>query len=258
MRHLLTVLVAFVTLTGPAHGDPGDPPATADAKARLRDASIDRGFLASHAESIPEGEWTINNYEILGLGATYGITDQFDVSLTTVIPVAGAPFIVALAPKYVLYRGSRLVLAARVQGWFATDIDSKNEQYLGATAGVLADYYFDEDGRFAVHAGLSAGVADGLLSTGVSGIEGGALFTLDLGVSLGITKFLKVVVEGEVFGAQTADGFQVAPLGLVTYGVRFFSKHFSADLAMMRPFGSAVPKDVWAPGYPFLAFTVRP
>ena len=163
-----------------------------------------------------------------------------------------------LQPKYVLFRGDRAVVAARVQGWIAPDLDG-HETFAGATAGVMADYYFDEDGRFAVHAGVSAGIATGTLDSGVSGIAGGALFSLDLGTSLAVAKFMKIIVEGTLYGAQTQDGFTSAPLANVNYGVRFFSKHFAADLAMVRPFGSAIDNNaVWAPGYPFVAFTVRP
>ncbi len=262
-QRLASLLLATLTLSMTARAEPNEPPASADRKAQAREASIDRGFIAAHAETIGKGKWAINSYEILGLGVTYGVTDELAVSLTTIIPVAGAPFVAALAPKYVLYRADRLLLSARVLGWWGTsfddsDGDGHDDSYAGASGGVLADYYFDEAGRYAVHAGLSAGVTTGLLDTGGADVEGGALVTLDVGVSLGVTDFMKIIVEGEFYGTTSGNDFQVAPVSVVNYGLRFHSKHFAADVGMVRPFGPAVGKDVWVPGYPFVAFSVRP
>ena len=54
---------------------------------RMQDPSSDRNIVLPSAETIPKGKMTFNSYELLGLGCSYGLTDNLQLSLV-VTPIA--------------------------------------------------------------------------------------------------------------------------------------------------------------------------
>jgi hypothetical protein len=82
--------------------------------ARHRDASIDRGFTTGHAETIGKGKWAFNSYELFLAGLTYGLTDDLQLSFTTLLPITSdVPLLIGLSPKLVVHRSDRVVAAIR-------------------------------------------------------------------------------------------------------------------------------------------------
>jgi|GEM_PF-1437929 len=229
------------------------------AQAQHRDASIDRGIGSGHAETIGKNNWTVNSYELFLIGVTYGFTEDFQLSLTTMLPVfESTPFILALAPKYVVSRSDSVVVALRSNIWFGTDIGRGNGLGL-ISVGPAVDVYFDDAGRFAFHGALSIGgvFGDGFNSgSGGFGFADGALIGLDVGFSLGLSRAFKLIIEGQFFSGYGSRGFRVAEMALVNYGVRFHNDTLAVDLAFIRPIGDF---DVGGlvMGIPFVSFSSR-
>ncbi len=222
--------------------------------ARDRDASVDRGVTTGHAETIGKGNWTINSYQLFLIGATYGFSDDFQLSATTLLPIIeDIPFVFALAPKYVVARGDQFALALRGDVW----VGARSGTTLGrASVGPVFDYYFDRQGRYAFHAGLNiGGVFGGFDNSGISFAEG-LLIGLDLGFTLGVAKGFKLIVEGQLFAGYSAAGFNVAEVALLNYGVRFHGRDLAVDLTFLRPIGD-VDVGPLVMGVPFVAFSAR-
>ena len=53
---------------------------------RAADAAIDRHLVSPTAQTLAAGEFSFSDYEIVGLGLSYGITDRLEASFTTAVP----------------------------------------------------------------------------------------------------------------------------------------------------------------------------
>jgi len=257
MKRLFTAALTVAALTASAPTFADVPPPAADA-ARSRDASIDRGFLTSHAETIGEDRWSINSYELVLLGVTYGVTNDFQLSLMTTLPVVeGMPLYLAFNGKFVFYRDDSTVAAVRGQFVYATELDDGGDDAIGLFgAAVLVDHYLDAAGRFSLHAGVSVNGAFGVgLATGGVDVAEGAFITFELGASFGLTSGFKLQVETLIPALSTASDFEFAPFALVNYGFRFHGGELAADLGFMKPVGDT--DDTFLLGFPFVAFSAR-
>ena len=89
MRSFLVSLTTALVLVSPhaSAEEGGQATGSPTALARGRDASIDRGFLTAHAETIGEGQWAFNAYELIFIGLTYGFTDDIQASISTLLPI---------------------------------------------------------------------------------------------------------------------------------------------------------------------------
>lgn len=241
---------------GADYDDAGEP--TAVEKARAADASIDRGFLTSHAETIGAGNWSINSYELFFLGVTHAFTDDFQIAFTTALPVVeDFPFFLAISPKFVLHRSASTVVALRGLIWWGTLVGDDDGGLGTFNGGVNLDHYFDGDGRFALHASVSLG---GAFGTGIGSddftVGSGVLFQIEGGFSLALGRVLKLLFEVQTFALNTNDGFEFAPIVLLNYGIRFFGEDLAADLGFFKPIGDT-GDDPFIMGFPFVAFSAR-
>lgn len=252
----LLACLAFATPALAEDGlEPGEntDPSTPAELAQDHDAAVDRGFLTAHAETIGEGKWAFNAYDLLFVGLTYGFTDDIQVSLSTLLPVTSdIPLVLAFQPKFVLVRSDDTVVSLRTPLAFASS-DGDTAGVIGA--GVLLDQYLDKDGRFALHAGFLVAGAFGVFDSGGFDFGDGALFELDLGASLGVASILKIILEVQLAAVASEDGFEIADVALVNYGVRFFSGSIAGDLGFTYPVGGDV--DDLLLGIPYLAFSAR-
>ncbi|MCC6620173.1 MAG: hypothetical protein IT385_02900 [Deltaproteobacteria bacterium] len=238
---------------------PDSPAATPTRLARARDASIDRGFLTAHAETIGEGKWAFNAYELIFIGLTYGFTDDIQASISTLLPIVeDIPLFIAIQPKFVLMRSPETIVSLRTPVTIGSSFDSDAEGTIVTFgAGVLVDQRLDAAGRFAMHAGLLASGAAGGGFDLTSDFEAadGAFFELDLGVTLGVASILKLLFEVQALAVVSEDGFEFADFVLFNYGVRFFSGSIAGDLGFIRPIG--IDTDELILGVPYLAFSAR-
>jgi len=262
MIRSLVLALALLVAVPAAHADVPPPvaaPATTPADlARDRDASIDRGFLMTHAETIGEGYFSINSYELFLLGVTYGVSDDFQLSFTTSLPVVeDMPLLLSLAGKWAFYRTPTTVLAARVLVAWESILGDSDEGIGVVTGSFFFDNYLDADGRFALHGGISIGGAFGTgFDSGGIQFADGALIGIELGFTLGLADSFKLYVEGQIPAASVNGNFEFAPFGLVNYGVRFHGHTISGDIGFIRPVGEDID-DPFILGLPFVALSAR-
>lgn len=219
------------------------------------DAAIDRGVMAKHAETTGEGRWTISSYEIAGLGLSYGISEDAQVSFTTVLPLfESTPFVGILTGKQVFHRSPQVTAA----GSGHLVIVGSGGSYVGAVGGgVHADFYLDQGRRFAIHTGLElSAIFGGDVDTSAFALGDGAITKVDLGTTLALTDWMKLVVEAQV-PIVTISDVALVPVVPLSYGVRFYSDHFSADVGLMKPLALETSDDIFAAGYPYIALNGR-
>ena len=51
------------------------------------DVSAGRNIAAPSAETVEGGTLTVSNYELIFMGLTYGVTDNLQLSTTTLLPI---------------------------------------------------------------------------------------------------------------------------------------------------------------------------
>ena len=223
-------------------------------KARFRDASIDRGFIFSRAETLPEGKVALNSYELLGIGVSYGVTNDVEVSFISLLPiVADMPLVASPSVKWAFQRTEQQVLSAKLSLNYITS-DGSGAGNL--SAGVYLDHYFDTEGRYSLHLGAEFGGVFGNFSGDVDFAEG-MLILFDVGFSAQVSDGIKLMIEALIPAVYTgSNGFQVPEFLNVTYGVRWFGEDLSVDLGFLRPVASGV-SDVLVMGIPYVAFSGR-
>ena len=244
------------TATAPAYA----PVATIEQQpvvvnARAEDPNIDRVFLLPSAETQPAGTLSFNDYELLLLGVTYGVTDNFQITGQALAPIVkDMPTFLNGSAKLVVLRTDRLRLA--VQGGLtyvnANDDGPDNDSALGASLGGIVSICLDAD----CHSMATGSV------TGFSAIAGdntdndiGILYSG--GVTAKVAKHAKLLLEVTSAAAQTSEsGFTSADSALVSYGVRFFSSSIAGDIGFVKPVGDAGDDD-FILCLPFINFTYR-
>lgn len=254
MRTVLSVLAVGLALVASA-------PAGADTPAELRktaDAAVDRNFLTPTAETVNAGDLTFNSYEVFFAGLTLGVTDDFQVSATTMLPVVeGTPLIVALSAKVQLVSQPHLRFSVQPSGLMVSS-DGNRAGVLGAQ--LLLDYVVDEDGRFVVSLMESNDFAFGSTEGDLDVLETmfigfGASAAWQLGGNV------KLIGELTLPGGYSNGETELVEEALVlTYGARFFGSSVAADLAFIRPIHPDVDNTiskVLPMGFPFVTFSAR-
>jgi hypothetical protein len=268
MRVHARLAASFITLSivSSAAAQEASPPAVAAPEStpvsrnRSEDASVDRGFFNSHAETLQKGEIAINSYELVFLGVSGGVTDKLELSLTTLLPIVDEmPVLLMAQGKYAFFRNERTTVSARFNLTYASadssDSDSETARATAFGGGVAIDHFVDQGGRFAVHGALAingiAGGIGGSMEVGdgaVIYLEGGATFRAFSSFKLLVDLLLPALIDG--------DGVDFASVALFTYGMRFHGPNLAADLGFMRPVGDADTSDLVL-GLPWVAFTAR-
>jgi hypothetical protein len=225
--------------------------------AKQRDASIDRGFIMSHAETLNEGELTLNSYELFLAGMSYGITDDLEVTLTTLLPIVREmPIVLSPQMKWVFLRGDQQVMSAKLNVTFATLTGEDSSSGGTISGGVSHDFYFDKEGRYAMFSGLDIGGVFGNVDEGWQ-MGKGFVMAANLGFSAQVADFMKVMVEGVVPALYADKQFEISDIVNLTYGVRFFGEDLAVDLGFIRPLGEEMADSGILMGLPYVAFTAR-
>ncbi len=220
--------------------------------ARANDASNDRGLLSSHADTLREGEVAINSYELFFFGASYGVTDDFQLSFTTLLPVFSEfPLVGLINGKYVFKRTNRMVLSASANLAFAS-VDGDGGGLIGASFNF--DRYFGKEGTLGTHLAvdLQGAFAGGELSNG-------ALIRFTGGLTIQAGNRVRLLAELMLPTGFVGGEFKSAEFFLLNYGVRFHGDTLAVDLAFIRPVidGDDGFTDVLPLGLPFVAFSAR-
>lgn len=216
-------------------------------RGRAEDAAFDRGLLASRADTLRQGDWTVQSYEVVFLGASVGITDALQLSLT-VAPLFGedwqGPLIVNV--RHVLGRGARWVGSAQVE----LVLLPNGEEPAGATAGVLlADWRPNE--VFGLYA--QAGAQRAFLGEGAWSLRG------VVGASAAISRRWALLLEG--WALQGGLGARAPELDaaarVIFYGARYHRAGFALDLGMIYTPLILEEQTLGGLGLPWLVLTWR-
>jgi hypothetical protein len=240
---------------------PSVEPSALDPVARHRkeDASVDRGFFNSHAETLRAGDVAVNSYELLLLGVSGGLTDNVQLSLTTLLPVVSdMPIVLLFQGKYAFYRDEMTTVAVRGNLSYLASEPDEDEGDASVTlfgGAVAVDRFLDDAGRFAVHGALQFQGAMGSFEGDVD-VADGVIIGLETGLTGRVSKRFKILVD-VLLPASYSDGdFELADAALFSYGVRFHGEDLAADLGFIRPLGD-VDTGKLVLGVPWVAFTAR-
>jgi hypothetical protein len=209
------------------------------------DAHIGGGILLPTAETQPAGTTIAGSYELAAMGLSYSPTDDLQLSLTALAPVAeDLPFIASPSVKLRLLGRERVHLALIASAYYGSDgeapataiaggvagsvcLDDACNSLLSATAGLAHLFFEDEENP------------DGMDMTvgGVSWVQR-------------LAPRVKLLLEA---GHAAVDPDS---LGYVGYGLRLHGERLAADLTfLMDAEGGAT--DITPLGVPFVAVSAR-
>jgi hypothetical protein len=247
-----------------ASEDMQKPSAMTPADKRKRaDPSVDRSVILPSAETLHQGDVTINSYEILGLGVSYGITDSIELSAITIIPAGGiTPLSLLLSGKFQVVRLPSLLLSIQTTGGFIHYLHGFGSGIV--TVGALLDIMIDSEGDYVFSASTQNGLGFSY-ETSCNGNESGytcnnhsalGLFSLSLAFNARVAHFMKLLLEVVVPAVWDKTFDLIEDATAVNYGVRFFGDTIAVDLSLCIPvFSDALE---YSPiGFPYLAFSAR-
>lgn len=218
------------------------------------DPNIDRTFLLPTAQTQPKGSVSFNDYELIFLGLTYGVTNDFQITGTTMVPLGdGAPFFGVVGGKYRIVKSGRLRVAAQGNLIYARSSnvgDGVSDSATAGTLGGIASICIDDGCESLISASVQAGFAIGEDNNATPFLYGGSIVQK-------ISPRVKLLVEAVSAGAFGDDDFVVADGALVSYGVRFVGNDIAGDVGFVKPIIDGDDGDVFPMGFPFVSFTYR-
>ena len=206
----------------------------------------------------PAGTWSFDDYELVLVGISYAVTDQFQVSATTMVPVTSDLYWGFLSAKLQILKAGNLRVAAQAGVAFVSEkednFDAMGNDITSSTltsggeVGAAATYCIDPDCYSHVDGFVGAAFAhqnDSSVPVAFS-----AAFVARLG------KHVRLVAEADtahLFGRlnDQADGI------LGWYGVRFTSRSIGVDVGFAKPFCSDCSSSTFPIGFPIVAFAYR-
>lgn len=218
-----------------------------------QDANIDRTFLLPTAETQPKGSLTFSDYELLLLGLTYAVTDNFQFTGTTLVPLhEDMPFVGQISAKLQLLDEGRLKVAALAGLWFVNDEndyegDSENDLVVGSLGGA-ASYCLDE---------TCAGLLSASATLSHSNQDDEEILLYGASLVHPLTRRIKLLLELDTATAfhdgesDDLDGY------LFGYGLRFFQGDIAGDVGFLKPVGQDFDGDELPLGIPFVNFSYR-
>jgi hypothetical protein len=254
---VVMVAVASIVAAVPARAQEVTAVQAAPAEVRRdADATVDRNLVMPAAETLPKGALAFNSYELFLAGLSYGITDNVQISATTLLPIVeDIPFVLITNLKLNVYRSPRLVLTTMGSATVATE----NGSTLGGFGlGLVMDSLLDERGRFALTTGVLSQFAFGSTSDDDVAFADGAFLLLWAAISARVHDRVKLIGELLLPGGYTWAGsgdLQLIPEAMIFgYGVRFFGKTLAVDLSFLRPIHPDVDTGELVMGVPWIAF----
>jgi hypothetical protein len=239
------------------------PPATTVDPGTLEDANAGRNWLSPTALTPPAGTWSFSDYELLVVGASYGVTDHFVVSVDTMIPVISGFYWGYVSGKYQVVKAGRVRVA--LQGGLAA-VSSQNSvtttDSMGNTTTVNSSV---TTGGADVGAALTYCLDAGCFSH-VDGYIGAAFayqnnasvpVAFSAALTARLARRIRLVVEADsaaLFGdlSGQADGI------LAWYGLRFTSRQIGVDVGLVKPICDGCDTGGVLPvGFPVVSFTYR-
>jgi hypothetical protein len=244
---------------------PLPPPAGAPAAAidsdldpgQLQDSNIDRAFLTPTAQTQPAGSLVFSDYELLFMGLTYGVTNDFQITAMTMVPLGeGAPWVGIFSGKYRLLKTGRLRVAAQGSAIFVREPqifdDSSQDTAWIYTLGGVASLCLDDDCASLASVTATTAFSSEGESSNAFLYSGSLVHRLNRRTKL-MLEYVSAAAKSETGGWDAAEG------GIASYGLRFYSGEISGDIGFMKPVGenSDEADDEMPMGFPFINFTYR-
>jgi len=226
----------------------------------IEDANSSNSFITPTALTAPAGTWWFSDIDLFLVSGGYAITNEFQVSAMTLIPVSkDQPFWGVFNGKFQFLKQGRLRLAA--QAALMTVEDDKNTyDSNGNSTGSTSQWYFaGEVGGAATLCFDDACRSHGSLFVGAGFAQGdnSAVPVVVAGsIAARINKHVKLI--GEIDSGFIAGKIDISNGALVSYGVRFTSRNLGVDFGFMKPLVKGWDDiDVLPLGLPYLSFTYR-
>ncbi|MBL4632800.1 MAG: hypothetical protein JKY56_02955, partial [Kofleriaceae bacterium] len=208
-------------------------------------------WLSPTALLAPAGTWTFEDNELFFVGGSYSFTDQFTMSMHTLIPLGdeiASPYI--LTGKYGLIDQGQLrfALTGNVFGVFGDN----NDNFFSAGFGGVASYCLDVK----CHSLINGYIGALALINSESGSNASIPIVFSAGLAQKLSNRVKLILEvdgGAVVGEYDAvgDGF------LAWYGLRFGNDFIGVNVGFAKLIideedGGALPL-----GLPWVSFVYR-
>jgi hypothetical protein len=238
----------------PATLEPPPPEHPGVDRGVLDDARAGTSFLSPTALTAPAGTWWFSDVDLVLASAGYAVTNEFQVSLTTIVPITtDVPLTGFFQAKLQVLKAGRLRLAAQGVLAFLQDKNSDgsdSQLYFAGDVGGAATLCFD-DGCY----------SNGSLYVGAGFAQGGnSSVPLLVSGSLALRVSRHVKLVGEVDTGYVVGQINESSGGaLVWYGLRFTSRNIGADIGFVKPFidNDGDDNDGLALGLPYIGFTYR-
>jgi hypothetical protein len=213
----------------PGYGSPPEttvapPPPEGPNPGLDSDPHIDRVWFSPTAITQPAGSFEFNDWELILLGLTYGVTDNFQLSAVILPPlVEDMPFVGALSGKLSLPIGERVHFGVGATIGYESEDDTA-VGLLGAVVSICTD-------------GPCASLFSVFVYTGFSLSDDDDAVPFAYGVSLmqRVATHVKLLLEVASGGLIASTDADFAEGALVSYGVRFFGDNIAGDVGFVRP-----------------------
>ncbi len=198
------------------------PVKTIEGEKLYKDPNRSRLFFAPTGRALKSGRGYFSVYEIFIPFAAVGISDYFSISGgVSLIPGIDKQF-VYLAPKITPYQNNNF----SISGGLLYVVTPNEQSGIGVVYGVTSYEYKEESD---ITLGLGYGFSGGSFSNSP---------VIVVGWAAKVSKSLKLLSENWIFPGNKTQ--------FLSFGLRFFGKHLSADFGFIYPLGSNTE------GFPFI------
>ena len=184
------------------------------------DSSIDHNMITSTAETIGEGAFVVNSYEIVVFGVTYGFTDYIQLSFTAIYET---PFLATML-KFKLIDSDFIKFSIQ-PGIFLSD---ERATFL-SNLNLLMD----------INLGEFATITFSQSTYMTNNDKRKLTYTASAALNIKITDRFKIILEGIRSFNHKNEKLEFSDGYLINYGARFIIDDFSVTLGFLRPLSSS-------------------
>lgn len=197
------------------------------------DSAATRGLLLPTAQTLKKGDFTLSSIELILVNANYGITDNFSLQFTTLLPVFPVGFGGQLSGRIKLLESEKFIVSLEPSALIGSGDSGLSTTFGG---GIISDYSIGDGGRFLITGSLNTQTLSGFSATGEDfGINDGVLGIAGLGAQILLAKNFKLMGEFLIPLGYSQGEFAVAQeVTLLNFGVRRMGE-YTWDLSIVRP-----------------------